>query len=60
MQNVEFHDLYCLSDSRVSESSGIMGKECGMNRNEGYLEQICDRKMGRKESIQMVCVNMGG
>ena len=53
MYNGEFHDLYCLLDSRVSESSGIIGKECIMVGNEGNIEQISDWKIGRKVSIQM-------
>jgi len=52
MYNVEFHDLYCLSDCRVSESSGIMGKECSMVGSEGNIEQVFDWEIGRKGSIQ--------
>ena len=52
MYNVECHDLYCLLDSRVSESSGIMGKECSMDGSEGNIEQIYDWRIGRKGSIQ--------
>ena len=52
MYSVEFHDLYCLLDSRVSESSGIMGKECSMDGSEGNIEQIYDWRIGRKGSIQ--------
>jgi hypothetical protein len=44
----------------VSKNSDKMGKECGMDGNEGNLEHIFDWKMGRKESIQKTCVNMGG
>jgi hypothetical protein len=51
MCNVEFHDLYCLLDCRVSERSGIMGKECGRHRSEGSHEQIFYWKIGRKGSI---------
>jgi len=40
-------------DSRVSEGSGIMGKECSMHGSEGNIEQISDWKIGRKVSIQM-------
>jgi len=58
MQNVEFHNLYCLSDTGISENSGITGKECDVD--ESNIEQIFDWKTGRKESIQKACVNMGG
>jgi hypothetical protein len=57
---VEFHDLYCLSDSSISKNSVIIGKECGMHGSVGNLEQIFDWKIGSKGSIQMACVNMGG
>jgi len=60
MQNVEFRNLYCLSDTRVSKNSGKMGKKCGMDGSEGNIEQIFNLKMGRKESIHKTCVNMGG
>ena len=60
MHNVEFHDLYCLSGSRVSKNRDKMGKECGMHGNEGNLEQNIDWKTGRKESIRKACVNVGG
>jgi len=60
MQNVEFHNLYCLSDTGVSKNSYKMGKECSMHGSEGDLEQIFDWKTGRKESIQGACVSMGG
>jgi hypothetical protein len=60
MQSVEFHNLNCLSDIGVSKNSGKMGKECGVDGIEGNLEHIFDWKMGRKESIQKTCVNMGG
>jgi len=53
---VEFHNLYCLSDTGVSKNSDKMGKECGKYGNEGNLEHIFDWKMGRKESIQKTCV----
>jgi hypothetical protein len=33
-----------------------MGKECSMHASEGSVEQIFDWKMGRKGSIQKVCV----
>ncbi len=56
MCNVEFHNLYCLSDTGVMEQ---MGKECGMHGSEGNLEEIFDWKRGREESIQKVCVNVG-
>ena len=59
MQNVEFHNLYCLSGTRVSKNSGKMGKECGMDGSEGNIEQIFDWKMGRKKYINKTCVNMG-
>ena len=48
MQNMEFHNLYCLSDTGVSKKSGKEGKGWGMDGSEGNLEQIFDRKMGRK------------
>jgi len=57
---VEFSDLYCLLGSGESKKSDKMGEECGMQRNEGNGEQISDCKMGRKESIQKACVNIGG
>ncbi len=60
MRNVEFCNLYCLSDIGILKNSGKMGKECGMHGNEGNLEVIFDWKRGRKESIQKACVNMGG
>jgi hypothetical protein len=40
MHIVWFHNVYCLLDTRVSDSSGKMGKECGMHVIEGNLEQI--------------------
>ena len=52
MHNVEFLDLYCMLDSRVSKSSHKIGKECSMHGSEGNLEQIYDWRIGRKESIQ--------
>jgi hypothetical protein len=58
MHNVEFLNLYCLLDTRVSNNSGKMGKECGMHGSECNLEQIFYWK--RKESIHIACVNMGG
>ena len=57
---MEFSDLYCLLGSGESKKSDKMGEECGMQRNEGNGEQISDCKMGRKESIQKACVNIGG
>ena len=51
MHNVEFRNLYCLSDIGILKNSGKMGKECGMHGNEGNLEVIFDWKRGRKESI---------
>ena len=60
MCNVEFHNLYCLSDTGVLENSGKMGKVFGLHGNEGNLEQMFDWRTGRKESIQKACVNMGG
>ena len=61
MYNVEFHNLYCLSGSRVSKKSDKVGEECGgMHGNEGALEQNIDWKTGRKESILKACVNVGG
>ena len=45
---------------RVSKNSVKIGEECGMHGSEGDLEQIFDWEMWRKESIQKVCVNMGG
>jgi hypothetical protein len=42
MHTVEFHNLYCLSDSRVSKDSGKMDKECGVHGSEGNLEQMFD------------------
>ena len=36
-----------------------MGKECGIHETEDNLEQIFNWKMGRRESIQKACVNMG-
>jgi len=59
MNNVKFYNLYCMSGSRASKNSGKMGKECSMHGSEGNLEQIFDWKMGRRESIQKACVNMG-
>jgi len=44
---------------RVSKNSGKVGEECGMH-GRGDLEQIFDWEMWRKETIQKVCVNMGG
>ena len=38
LQNVEFHNLYCLSGTRVSKNSGKMGKKCGMDGSEGNIE----------------------
>ena len=60
MCNVEFHNLYCLSDTGVSKNSGKMGKECGLHEIEGNFEEIFDWKTGRKESFQKAYVNMGG
>ena len=60
MHNVEFCNLYCLSDSRESKKSDTMGKDCGMHGNEGNLEEIIDWKMGMKESFQKAYVNIGG
>ena len=51
MHNVEFHNLYCWSGSRVSKNSDKMGQECGMHGNEGNLEQIFDWKTGRPMQI---------
>jgi len=59
MDNVGFHNLYCLPGSRVSKNSGKMDKECGMRGSEVNLEWIFDWKMGSKESIQRACVKMG-
>ena len=58
MHNVEFRNLYCLSDIGILKNSGKMGKECGMHGSECNLEEIFDWKRGRKESIQEVCVNI--
>ena len=60
MHNVEFNILYCLSGSGESKKSKKMGEECGMHGSEGSIEQIIDWKMGRKESIEKACVNIGG
>jgi hypothetical protein len=60
MQNVEIHNLYCLSDSGVSKNSGKTGKKCGVVGSEGNLELIFDWKTERKESIQKAFVNMEG
>jgi len=57
---VEFNNLYGLSGSRESKNSDKMVEEFGMHGNEDNLEQIIDWKMGRKESIQKVYVNIGG
>jgi len=57
---VEFNSLYCLSGSGESKNSDKMGEECSMHGKEGTLEQISDLKMGRKESIQKACMNIGG
>ena len=57
---MEFSNLYCLSGSGESKRSDKMGEECGMHGSEGNHEQISDWKMGRKESIQKACVNIGG
>ena len=51
---MEFCNLYCLSDSRESKKTDTM------HVNEGNLEEITDWKMGRKESIRKVCVNILG
>ena len=53
---MEFNKLYCLSGSGESKKSDKMGEECGVHGS----EQIIDWKMGRKESIQMACVGIGG
>jgi hypothetical protein len=37
-----------------------MGEECGMDGNEGNLEQIFYLKMQRKESIWKAFVKLGG
>ena len=37
-----------------------MGEECGMHGSEGNIEQMFYCKMGRKESIQKACVDIGG
>ena len=60
MHNVEFHNLYCLSDTGVSKNCCKMGKECSMNGSESNLEQIFDWKTVRRESIQKTCVDKGG
>ena len=57
---MEFNSLYCLSGSGESKNSDKMGEECSMHGKEGTLEQISDLKMGRKESIQKACMNIGG
>ena len=56
MHNMEFHNLCCLSDTRVWNNSGNIGKESGMHGSEGNLEQIFVWKTRRKESIQKVKV----
>jgi len=38
MHTVEFHNLYCLSDTRVSKNCGKMGKECGLDGSKSNLE----------------------
>ena len=45
---------------RVSKNIVKIGGVCGMHGSEGDLEQIFDWETWRKESIQKVCVNMGG
>ena len=50
MQNVEFHNLYCVSDTGVSKNSGKVGEECGMDGNEGNLADIFYLKK-RKERV---------
>ena len=57
---MEFNKLYCLSGSGESKKSDKMGEECGMHGSEGNIEQIIDCKIGRKESIQKACVDIGG
>ena len=54
------HKLHCLADTRISKDSHKMCKEIGMHGSEGNLEQIFEWKMGRKESIQKACGNVGG
>jgi hypothetical protein len=72
MRNVEFHNLYCVTDLGychprcviqmlgLSKNSGKMGEECGMHGTEGSLEQIFDWKMLRKSPVQKACINMVG
>jgi len=52
MYNVEFHNLYCLSGSRVSKNSDKMDEECGMHGNEGTLEQNIDWKVAGKSPFR--------
>jgi len=55
MQNVEFHNLYCLSDTGVSKNSGKMGEECGMDGSDGNLEQILIGKWeGKGGNIEII------
>jgi len=56
----EWHTLQCLSDDGLSKNSHKIGNECGMHVSESNLKQNFDWKTGRKESIQMACVNMRG
>ena len=59
MCNVEFRNLYCLSDIGILKNSGrwVRNVECmGMK----VILKRFDWKRGRRESIQEVCVNMGG
>jgi hypothetical protein len=58
--NVEFHNLYCLSNTRVLMNSGKIVKECGMDGSEGNLANIFNWKSGKRESIQKTCLSMGG
>ena len=59
MQNVEFHNLYWLSDTGVSQISGKMGEECGVVGNEGNLEQILIGKWeGEGNNIEIIWGNL--
>ena len=44
MHNVELHDLYCLSCTRIMKEHWQVVEECGMHGTEGDLQQIFDWK----------------
>ncbi len=53
MHNVEFRNLYCLSDIGILKNSGKMGKEYGMHGSDVILKRFLIGEEAGKSLFRM-------